>query len=286
MHATYDAFLDRLIRKYEGGYTWDKDDPGGPTNLGITCYDLAEHRHQPMNSMRAWVTAVKALKLPEAEEIYWTKYATKLRYDELPAGVDVTVLDYGVNSGDSRPIHVLRALFKLPGPAVMDDNLVRSIERAGPEWLIKAINTERLGFMHSIKHGAMWHQFGHGWGARVNDLELYALALAKQKPLPLSHPTGAPATVSPMPKATHDDPHATTKVGTGIGGALSTALAGHVAGVPMSYVVIFALGAVALGVGYYFYQKYAAAKLNTVVADLSKVVTDVKGGPTGTSQAK
>ena len=54
----------------------------------------------------------------------------------------------------------------------------------------------------------------------------------------------------------------------------------------MSYLVIFALGAVALGAGYYFYEKYVAAKLNTVVADLSKVVTDVKGGPTGTSQAK
>ena len=44
----------------------------------------------------------------------------------------------------------------------------------------------------------------------------------------------------------------------------------------MSYLVVFALGVVALGVGYYFYQKYAAAKVNAVVA-----VVESKPGATG-----
>src|ERR1700731_2253082 len=98
MHSTYQVFVDRMIAKYEGGYGWDKGDPGGPTKYGITCYDLAEHRGKKMNSMSAWAPLVKAMTRVEADDIYFTKYARALRYDELPAGVDVVVLDYGVNS--------------------------------------------------------------------------------------------------------------------------------------------------------------------------------------------
>ena len=39
---TYSAFVGGImIPKYEGGYGWDKADPGGPTKYGITCFDLA-----------------------------------------------------------------------------------------------------------------------------------------------------------------------------------------------------------------------------------------------------
>jgi hypothetical protein len=49
--VTYKAFVDRMISKYEGGYGWDANDPGGPTKYGITCYDLAEHLGERMTSM-------------------------------------------------------------------------------------------------------------------------------------------------------------------------------------------------------------------------------------------
>ena len=60
MQSTYKAFIDRVIDKYEGGYGWDKDDKGGPTKYGITCYDLAEHMGQKMTSMAQWAPIVKA----------------------------------------------------------------------------------------------------------------------------------------------------------------------------------------------------------------------------------
>lgn len=262
MHATYQAFLDRMIHKYEGGYGWDRTDPGGPTKYGITCYDLAEHRGKKMNSMSAWAPLVKAMGLSEAEAIYWTKYAVGLRYDDLPAGVDVTMMDYGVNSGVSRPIHAARALLKQPGPAKVDSTLIAAIVRAGPAWFITAMDDERLAFMHRIRGGTAWRQ-NPGWKTRVADVRDYAEKVTKAPATPFVRDT-LPAE-KPMSKATHDDPQATKKVGTGVGGALSTALAGHVAGVPMSYLVVFVLGAVALGVGYYFYQKYVAAKLNAAV---------------------
>lgn len=285
MHATYDAFLARMIHKYEGGYGWDKGDPGGPTKYGITCYDLAEHRHESMNSMSAWAPKVQAMTLAEAEDIYWTKYGIRLRYNDLPAGVDVVMMDYGVNSGIARPILVARALLKQPGPDKIDDALIAGILRAGPAWFINAMDTERLGFMHRIRGGAAWAQFGKGWGIRVNDLTNYAMALTKNPVQPPMPPSNAPKLSR---KATHDDPNLSTKVGTGVGGAVTTALAGHVAGVPIMFLVALVLGAVGAGVAYYFYQKYAAAKLNAVVAAVEAAPAIVKAavGATGPAAPK
>lgn len=176
--ATYNAFCDRMIRRYEGGYGWNRRDPGGPTKYGITCYDLAEHRGERMDSMSRWAPIVQAMTLAEAEEIYATKYAKRLRYNDLNPGCDTVMFDYGVNSGVGRPIKVARALLDMPGPDTMSDVLVEKINHANSKWFIDAMCAERLHFMHAIRNGSAWSEFGKGWGARVNDLEAYSEHLA------------------------------------------------------------------------------------------------------------
>src|SRR6202022_2808250 len=172
MQANYQPFTDRMINRYEGGYGWNKKDPGGPTNFGITCYDLAEHRGKKMHSMAAWAPAVRDMTLAEAEAIYKTKYAAAIRFDDLPSGIDCCMEDYGVNSGISRPIRVARAIVKLPG-AGMDQALVDAINKVDRVRFIHAMCAERLAFMHAIRGGAAWAEFGHGWNARVQDLQIY-----------------------------------------------------------------------------------------------------------------
>ena len=98
-----------MISRYEGGYCWDKEDPGGPTKYGITCYDLAEHRGKRMTSMAAWASIVRDMPLSEAEDIYEIKYARAVSFAALPAGVDCVMMDYGVNSGIGRVNRVARA---------------------------------------------------------------------------------------------------------------------------------------------------------------------------------
>lgn len=67
--STYKTFIDRMISRYEGGYGWNRKDPGGPTKYGVTCWDLAEHRKFKMDSMARWAPIVQALTIDEAEAI-------------------------------------------------------------------------------------------------------------------------------------------------------------------------------------------------------------------------
>jgi len=265
MLTTYKAFVDRMIGKYEGGYGWDRADPGGPTKYGITCFDLAEHRGQKMTSMATWAPIVKAMTLDEAEQIYKTKYAAAIRYDDLPAGIDVEMMDYGVNSGILRPIRVARAILGVPGPARMDQPLLDALKKTDVKTFINKMSAERLSFMHAIRGGAAWATFGGGWGARVADLKAYAMHLAAE-------PGAVPAPIPPdlsnvsTPKAQHGDPNIVNKTVKGTAGtAVATGAGSHFSGLPLGLIAVLSGFVLVGGVAYVIYHKQKAANDNAKV---------------------
>jgi lysozyme family protein len=77
----------KLIIDNEGGYVWDKDDPGGETNFGI--------------SKRAYPNLdIKNLTQEEAEAIYFNDYWLKMRLDGFNNSLlQLHLFDEGVNSG-------------------------------------------------------------------------------------------------------------------------------------------------------------------------------------------
>ena len=257
---TYTPFVDRLISKYEGGYGWNKKDPGGPTKYGITCYDLAEHMGHKMDSMARWAPVVQAMSRETAEQIYKTKYANAIRYDDLPAGPDACMLDYGVNSGDSRPVHVARAIMKL-APGGMDQLLLDAIKKADPVVFINAMCAERLHFMHAIRGGTAWAEFGNGWGVRVADLRTYCDHLA-QGGAPAAAPVAPDLTHVAMPKATHVG---TTAAKTTAGGAVTTGTSAQVAGFPWYVVGGVVVATIIAGVVYEAVSANRAINANLAV---------------------
>ena len=137
--STYDEALRRLLA-HEGGYTNHPSDPGGPTNFGITIYDYRKYVKP-----NATAADVRAMKLDEAKAIYRAKYWNAQRCDELPAGVDYSVFDYGVNSGIGRSGKVLRRVVGLPDNThVVTDEVLRAVGKRDPKAIVVAINDERL----------------------------------------------------------------------------------------------------------------------------------------------
>lgn len=169
--SSYHEALRRLLA-HEGGYSNHPADPGGPTNHGITLADYRRH-------VRPDATAADLRRMPvgTAEAIYREKYWAVLRCDELPAGIDYAVFDYGVNSGPVRAARVLRRLLGVAdATALVPDAAVAQARRREPAMLVNAICAERLAFLRQLR---TWPVFGRGWKRRVAEVRRTALAMAR-----------------------------------------------------------------------------------------------------------
>jgi lysozyme family protein len=251
---TYIPTIDRIIDKYEGGYGWNRSDPGGPTKYGITCFDLAEFMGQHMDSMARWAPIVQAMPRSTAETIYKNKYAKGIRYDDLPAGPDACMLDYGINSGNGRPLMVARAILGLKGGmAPMDQTLLDAIKKADPITFVNAMCAERLHFLQALR---TWSEFGGGWGRRVADLKVYCTHLA-QGGAAAAAPNAPDLTHTVTPKGIHTGDTAPGKTA---GGAVGAGTAAVAAGFPWYYVVGIVVATIVAGV---IYEAVSANKAST-----------------------
>jgi len=171
--SSYDEALRRLLA-HEGGYTNDAADPGGPTNFGITIDDYRKY-------VKPGATAadVRAMKLEEAKAIYRAKYWDAQRCDALPAGVDYAVFDYGVNSGIGRAKKVLQRVAGVAADGVLGPQTMQAVATHDPKQVIAAICDERLRFLRRLR---TWPVFGKGWGRRVAEVKVAALAMAANAP--------------------------------------------------------------------------------------------------------
>jgi lysozyme family protein len=213
--SSYDEALARLL-VHEGGYSNHPSDPGGPTNWGITIFDYRKYVNPD-----ATAADVRSMPVEVAKKIYRDKYWNAMRCDELPAGIDYCVFDYGVNSGIGRAAKILRRVLGLTEkPGTVSDEVIAAAGGRDPHTLIDAICDERLAFLQSLR---TWDVFGNGWGRRVREVRAAALAMAGKAqtkadakaqtkvgdasppaPAPKPEPTpGAPAKGRPPPVPAH-----------------------------------------------------------------------------------
>lgn len=154
---------------YEGGWSNHPADPGGPTMRGVIqrVYDgYRDGRGAPRQSVRL-------ISNQELVEIYRMNYWNLVRGDELPAGVDLAVFDFGVNSGPARSIMVLQRVLGLredgfPGPVTLAE-----ARRRDPVVLIHAFMEARRRFLRGL---TTFRVFGKGWMSRCDAIERTALA--------------------------------------------------------------------------------------------------------------
>jgi lysozyme family protein len=155
MKQNFEDSLARVL-KDEGGYTNDPQDPGGPTNYGITIKD-----YQLYINPKGTANDVRRMNINDAKKIYKTKYWDALSCDNLASGVDYTCFDYGVNSGIGRPQKCLKRFSSLSGVK-----------------LINAINDERTSFLQSLH---TFPRFGKGWMRRVAGVRSHSIDLATKQ---------------------------------------------------------------------------------------------------------
>jgi lysozyme family protein len=170
MRETYNSAITKLL-KHEGGYTNHPSDPGGPTNFGITIADYRKYINPAGTA-----SDVANMHVDEARAIYKAKYWDALKCDELPAGVDYAVFDFGVNSGVSRSAKYLQRIVGVDDDGKIGPKTLAAVGADNAKHIIETLCDERLRFLRSLK---TWPVFGKGWGRRVTEVRADALAIAE-----------------------------------------------------------------------------------------------------------
>ena len=212
-----------------------------------------------MNSMATWAPLVQAMTLAEAEDIYNAKYATGLYFGLLRSGPDCCILDYGINSGIARPLLVARRLLSFTNtsnPALVA--AVNAAHAADPKWFVDAMCQERLSFMHQIRGGSAWAEFGRGWGARVADVDSYSDNIAAG----VTPPTPPAPPAVPHPKVTHGTPDPTSVITKTVLTGAGAGAAAHVSGPPSWVLPAIIGGVVVSSIAFMLYEQYKTAQAN------------------------
>ena len=91
----------KLVLHHEGGYVNHPKDPGGETNMGVTKRVYEEF---------GGTKDMKDLEFEDVMPIYKKNYWDRVKADDLPAGLDLCVFDFGVNAGTGRAAKYLQSL--------------------------------------------------------------------------------------------------------------------------------------------------------------------------------
>ena len=149
----FDTAFDRLLGN-EGGYTNNPNDPGGPTNWGITQGEARAH---------GYTGDMHDLSRDFAKQIYKESYWDILGDDVHPA-IKFQCFDFGVNAGVQTAIRKLQSAL-----GVADDGKWGEVSKAALKAMdvndvLMRFSSVRLQYYTSL---STWPTFGKGWTRRI-----------------------------------------------------------------------------------------------------------------------
>ena len=159
-----------MILHHEGGYVNHPKDPGGETNLGVTKRVYEEH---------GGTKDMKDLTVEDVKPIYKKSYWDRVKGDDLPAGLDLCVFDFGVNAGTGRAAKYLQTMIGTVADGGIGPNTLAKldayVEENGLEKGIRNYQDARQEYYESL---STFETFGKGWTRRVNETTNAALSMA------------------------------------------------------------------------------------------------------------
>jgi lysozyme family protein len=203
---------------HEGGWSDHPADPGGATMRGIT---LATFRSFYKNN-RLSKDDLRKITDAQIAEIYRKRYWDAVKGDDLPAGVDYAVFDFGVNSGPSRAVKFLQRIVGTAQDGVIGPQTLTAVNRTGAPEVIRLLCDARLAWLKTLSTFAT---FGRGWTTRVNavkrDAQAMRLPVLDAAPAPAPRPTPPPVKpTAPSPPPPDVEPSTPSPAPTGFWGWL------------------------------------------------------------------
>jgi lysozyme family protein len=101
-----------------------------------------------------------------------------MKCDDIPAGLDLCVFDFGVNAGTGRSAKYLQTMIGTVADGGIGPNTLRAlgnyVEEVGVEGAIKNFQQARQEYYESL---STFETFGRGWTRRVDETTELALSM-------------------------------------------------------------------------------------------------------------
>jgi lysozyme family protein len=167
----FDRCLAEVLR-FEGGYSDNPLDAGGPTNLGVTLALLSQVLGRPADRAE-----VKALTPQSVAPIYRQHFWRAAGCDALGPGLDLLLFDSAVNMGPRTAVRLLQAALGLRENGELEAGTLAAAAGAARHALIV-----RLAELRGRRYRGLagFPTFGDGWLARLKRAERLALDWAAE----------------------------------------------------------------------------------------------------------
>lgn len=156
---------------HEGGFSNHPLDPGRMTNLGVTKRVWENWVGHPVTEQE-----MRDLTPEKVAPLYQDLYWSRIKGDNLPAGMDYCVFDAAVNSGVARAVQWLQTCVGTEPDGSLGPATLGVVAGKLPQDLIRNYNDQRLAFLQKLP---TWGTFGLGWGRRVGEVEQTALSMCR-----------------------------------------------------------------------------------------------------------
>jgi hypothetical protein len=158
--------------RWEGGYSNHPRDPGRATMKGITQATYDGFRKRRGLS----VQPVGKILESELQTIYRRQYWDAVRGDDLPAGLDLAVFDFAVNSGMPCAAKFLQRVLGITVDGIIGEATLGAAHAAKAETVVAALCDARLAWLKTL---TTWRDFGSGWSSRIVACRTASQALAR-----------------------------------------------------------------------------------------------------------
>lgn len=161
----------------EGGWSNTAGDHGGATDLGIiqTEYNIFRHsKGLPLQSVRL-------ITKSESDEIYWSTYWMP-HCAELPAGLDLSVMNINVNGGDARGTRLIQKCLAITVDGIWGKAtsaaVINLVAAGNVERVIRDFHDDERAFYAAIiAHDPSQQKFASDWFGRNDRCEKLSLSM-------------------------------------------------------------------------------------------------------------
>jgi len=168
------------VLEFEGGWTNDRQDPGGPTNKGITLEVYAENKGLKLNSRNRSGLMKELRNIPEASvrDIYLRRYWDKTRCPDLPNSIAFIHFDAAVNHGPGRSVVMLQKALGVDVDGEIGPLTIAAAQEGEQALIVQTYSDIREKFYRSLHH---FPRFGRGWLRRLRAAKERSLVLVRGK---------------------------------------------------------------------------------------------------------